>query len=97
MNALVSTLLRHIGSIIAAFLVWWSVAVLIGLALYQVWPLSPVLGDSSEGVQAFSFMAGVSLGRHWQNIPGNVLGFILALYAFRALCPNYRPANVKHM
>jgi urea transporter len=85
-----ATLGRHVGGIILAAIVWWAVTILIGLALFQIWPpeLIPVSGD--EGGRSFSIMLGVSLGRNWQNIPANVLGFVSALYAFRALCPKYK-------
>jgi hypothetical protein len=38
-------------------------------------------------------MLGVSLGQNWQNIPANILGFVSALYAFRALCPKIEFVN----
>jgi len=70
-----------------AAITWWAVTILIGLALFQIWPpvSFPVSGEISEGT--FSIMLGVSLGQNWQNIPANILGFVSALYAFRALCP----------
>ena len=88
-----TTLGQHIGSIILAIIVWWAVTVLVGLVLFQIWPpeLIPVSGDENTG--RFSIMLGVSLGRNWQNVPANVLGFVSALYAFRALCPTYRQAG----
>jgi hypothetical protein len=46
--------------------------VLVGLLMYAIWP-------SSEN----EFVAGVSLQS--QKMPGNVLGFILALYGFGSL------------
>jgi len=78
---------RHVGSIILAAITWWAVTILIGLALFQIWPPTsfPIGGEKSGGI--FSIMLGVSLGQNWQNIPANTLGFVSALYAFRALCP----------
>ena len=81
------TILRHITGILMAMVAWWAIAVLGGLALYTIWPPEPLAELSGADVRTVSFMAGVSLGSHWQNIPGNVLGFIAALYAFRAICP----------
>lgn len=77
-----TTLLQHIGAILGAFAVWWSATVLIGLALSGLWPPDLAV-PSCEG--GYSFTAGVSLGNHWQNIPGNLIGFIAALYTFRAM------------
>lgn len=87
MKITLATIGRHVGSIILAAITWWAVTILIGLALFQVWPpvSIPVSGENSGGT--FSIMLGVSLGRNWQNIPANVLGFVSALYAFRALIP----------
>ena len=81
---------RHVGSIILAAITWWAVTILIGLALFQIWPpvSFPVSGENSGGT--FSIMLGVSLGQNWQNIPANILGFVSALYAFRALLPKYK-------
>lgn len=78
-----SILLRHSAAILGAFCVWWSTAVLLGLALYGLWP--PDL-SAPPGQEGYSLTAGVSLGRHWQNIPGNIIGFVAALYTFRAMC-----------
>ena len=86
-----STVLRHVGAILAALAVWWSAAVLIGLGLYAAWPPDLAAPDPGAG-RTHSFMAGVSLGRHWQNFPGNVVGFIAALYTFRAMCRRSPPA-----
>ena len=85
-----ATIGQHAGSIILAFIVWWAVTILVGLALFQVWPpeLIPISGEESG--RSFSIMLGVSLGQNWQNIPANILGFVSALYAFRALCPKYK-------
>ncbi len=77
--------MQHIGGIIGALCAWWAVAVIVGLMLYTIWPSSFPPNDSLEGVRSFSFMAGIALGSHWQNIPGNILGFVLALYTFRYL------------
>ena len=90
MRYFITTISRHAGSIMLAFIVWWAVTILIGLALFQVWPLELIPVSGEEGARSFSIMLGVSLGQNWQNIPANLLGFISALYAFRALCPNYK-------
>ncbi len=81
---------RHALGIILAATTWWSVTILIGLALFQIWPPEsfPVSGEQTG--RSFEFMLGVSLGRNWQNLPANILGFVSALYAFRALCPKYK-------
>ena len=55
--------------------------------LRLVWPPSFSKNEILEG--SFSFMAGVSLGPHWQNIPGNILGFVLSLYTFRLISTKY--------
>jgi hypothetical protein len=85
-----ATIGRHAGGVILATMVWWAVTILVGLALFQIWPpeLIPVSGEQSGG--SFSIMLGVSLGQNWQNIPANILGFVSALYAFRALTPKYK-------
>lgn len=85
-----ATLGRHAGSILLALIVWWAVTILVGLALFQIWPpeLIPASGDENQGT--FSIMLGVSLGQNWQNIPANFLGFVAALYAFRALIPLHK-------
>jgi len=64
-------LLREVGGIVAAFIAWWAVAVLLGMVIFALWP------------PGGSFTAGISLEP--QHIPGNALGFVLALYAFRAV------------
>lgn len=61
--------MKDVGGVFAAFVAWWSVAVLLGMLFFAIWP------------PGHSFTAGLSLEP--QNVPGNVLGFILALYAFR--------------
>jgi hypothetical protein len=72
--------LRELGGIVAAFVAWWAVAVLLGMAMFALWP------------PGGSYTAGVSLEP--QNIPGNILGFVLALYAFRAVTrPNTPTAH----
>lgn len=88
-----TTLGRHVGSIILAAITWWAVTILIGLALIQIWPpvSFPISGETNGGT--FSIMLGVSLGQNWQNIPANILGFVSALYAFRALCPKIKLAQ----
>ena len=65
-------LMLDLVGILGAFVAWWSMAVLVGIGMYAIWPAE----DST-------FIAGVSLAP--QNVPGNFIGFILALYAFRAL------------
>ena len=65
-------LVRELIGILGALIAWWAMAVMVGIAMYAIWP-------STES----SFIAGVSLAP--QNIPGNLIGFILALYAFRAI------------
>ena len=89
MKTLLQTVLRHITGIFIAMIVWWAITALSGLALYMAWPPTPVAEITGAEGQWVSFMAGVSLGEHWQNIPGNVLGFISSVYAFRAICPKY--------
>lgn len=88
-----ATLGRHAMGIILAATTWWAVTILIGIALFQIWPpvSFPVNSENSGGT--FSIMLGVSLGQNWQNIPANILGFVSALYAFRALCPKYKVAE----
>ena len=85
-----ATLGRHAMGTILAAITWWAVTILVGLVLFQIWPPEsfPVSSEQSGG--SFSIMLGVSLGQNWQNIPANILGFISALYAFRALCPKYK-------
>ena len=63
--------LHELGGIAAAFVAWWAVAVMLGIAMFALWP------------PAGSHTAGLSLEP--QNVPGNALGFVLALYAFRAI------------
>jgi urea transporter len=89
MRSSVATVVRHMGGIVLALIAWWSVTILVGLALFQIWPpeLIPVRGDNAN---SFSMMLGVSLGRNWQNVPANLFGFVAGLYAFRALCPIYK-------
>jgi len=82
----VSTYLRHIGAILGACCIWWLVAVMFGLGLYSLWPPDLTIPDQ-DNRRTFSFIAGAHLGRHWQNVPGNLIGFIAALYTFRALYP----------
>ena len=93
MKSFLATLGQHLGSIILAHITWWAVTILVGLALFQIWPPQLASNVGSEGLKTSSIMLGVSLGRNWQNVPANILGFISALYAFRALCPKYELAN----
>ena len=62
----------EILGIVGAMVAWWSVTVLIGLAMYAIFPSSDT-----------SFVAGLELEP--QNVPGNLAGFIAALFAFRSL------------
>jgi len=64
-------LIRDIPGILGAFLIWWAAAVLLGMAMFAIWPPGK------------SYTAGIALDP--QNLPGNILGFILALYAFRRI------------
>jgi hypothetical protein len=69
-------MLRRIGrelvGIIGALVAWWSLAVMIGILMYAIFPTTDT-----------SFVAGLELKS--QNVPGNFAGFIAALFAFRAL------------
>jgi hypothetical protein len=81
---------QHLGSIILALIVWCAGTILVGLALFQIWPPQLVSSVNSESLGATSIMLGVSFGQTWQNVPANILGFISALHAFQALCPKYK-------
>jgi hypothetical protein len=63
---------RELAGIVGALITWWAVTVLIGLLMYAIFPATGT-----------SFTAGLELES--QNVPGNVIGFILALFAFRAV------------
>ena len=63
--------IRDITGILGAFVIWWAAAVLLGMAMFATWPPGK------------SYTAGIALDL--QNIPGNILGFVLALYAFRRI------------
>lgn len=65
------TLLRDILGILGAFVIWWAAAVILGMVMFAIWPPGK------------SYVAGITLD--FQNIPGNILGFIFALYAFRQI------------
>lgn len=65
-------ILLELLGILGAFIAWWALAVIVGLLMYAIFPAT-----------ASSFTAGISLEP--QNIPGNLIGFIAALYAFRAV------------
>jgi hypothetical protein len=81
-----SAIKRNCYGIVSSCCVYWSTAVAVGLVLYKIFPPSfQVHAVSSSDIQVFSYMAGVSFGEHWQNIPGNIAGFILALYTFRSI------------
>jgi hypothetical protein len=74
--------LHELGGIAAAFVAWWAVAVVLGIAMFALWPPTG------------SHTAGLSLEP--QNVPGNALGFVLALYAFRAITrPRKEPSGVQ--
>jgi len=90
MKFFLATLGQHVGGIILAAIVWWAVTILVGLALFQIWPPELVPVGGVESGDTYSIILGVSLGRNWQNLPANALGFISALYAFRALTPKYK-------
>ena len=68
--------MRRIGlellGIVGALTAWWAVTVLIGLLTYAIYPATDT-----------SFTAGLELEP--QNVPGNLAGFIAALFAFRAV------------
>ena len=63
---------RELAGIVGAVITWWAFAVLIGLLMYAIFPATGP-----------SFTAGLELEP--QNVPGNVAGFIAALFAFRAV------------
>jgi hypothetical protein len=65
-------IIREFVGILGAFVAWWALAVMVGLLMYAILPPT-----------TSSFGAGVSLDL--QNIPGNMIGFIAGLYAFRAV------------
>jgi Na+/H+-dicarboxylate symporter len=65
-------IVQEFVGILGAFIAWWALAVMIGLLMYAIFPPT-----------TSSFGAGVSFEP--QNVPGNVAGFIAALYAFRAI------------
>lgn len=73
------SLLRDAGGILGAFVAWWATAVLLGMLLFSIWPPGE------------SYTAGISLEP--QNIPGNALGFVLALFAFRAMTRHQEPSS----
>lgn len=81
---------RHAMGIILAATTWWAVTILVGLALFQIWPPELIPVSNGQTGRSFEIMLGVSLGGNWQNIPANILGFVSALYAFRASCPKYK-------
>lgn len=66
----------EILGVVGAFIAWWALAVIVGLLMYAIFP-----------PRATTFTAGVSLEP--QNVPGNLIGFIIALYAFRAITRRY--------
>ena len=63
---------RELVGIIGALVAWWSLAVMIGILMYAIFPTTDT-----------SFVAGLELKP--QNVPGNLAGFIAALFAFRAV------------
>lgn len=63
-------LLQDLVGILGAFVAWWSSVVLISLLMYEIWPPPP--GPFGTALEP-------------QDIPGNAFGFVLALYAFRAV------------
>ncbi|HUG67851.1 MAG TPA: hypothetical protein VMM76_08865 [Pirellulaceae bacterium] len=74
------SVLREAGGILGAFVAWWATAVLLGMLMFAIWP------------PGGSYTAGITLEP--QNIPGNALGFILALFAFRAMTRPKEPSSV---
>lgn len=72
------SMLRDTGGILGAFIAWWATAVLLGMLLFSIWPPGE------------SYTAGISMEP--QNIPGNALGFVLALFAFRAMTRPKEPS-----
>jgi hypothetical protein len=73
--------LTEAGGILGAFVAWWATAVLLGMLMFMIWP------------PGGSYTAGISLEP--QNIPGNALGFVLALFAFRAVTRPREPSSVE--
>jgi hypothetical protein len=64
-------LLRDAAGVIAAVVTLWVVALLVGLAVSAAWPPA---GTHTAGLAVDS-----------RNLPGTLLGFVLALYVFRAV------------
>ena len=77
-------IVQEFAGILGAFIAWWALAVMIGLLMYAIFPPT-----------TSSFGAGVS--HEPQNVPGNVAGFIAALYAFRVVTrqPNEGDERIK--
>ena len=63
---------RELVGIIGVLVAWWSLVVMIGILIYAIFPTTDT-----------SFVAG--LEPKPQNVPGNLAGFIAALFAFRAV------------
>jgi hypothetical protein len=73
-------ILKDLGGIAAAMVACWAIMILLGMLMFAIWP------------PGTSYTAGISLEP--QNVPGNLLGFILALYVFRSVTtPRSRAAN----
>lgn len=64
-------LLRDAAGVIAALVTLWLVALLVGLAVSAIWPPA---GPQTAGLPVDS-----------RNLPGVLLGFVPALYVFRAV------------
>ena len=67
---------RELIGIFIAFMAWWALALVIGLVMYAAFPSSvPLLAASSASLDL-------------QAVPGDVIGFVAALYAFRGVTKN---------
>ena len=62
---------RYIVGAIGLLLVWFVVAVVIGLGMAMLFP--PSSGRSMAGI-----------GFDWRNLPGTVLGLLAGIQSFRA-------------
>jgi Na+/H+-dicarboxylate symporter len=63
--------IRYVVGAVGFLLVWFVVAVVIGLGMAMLFP--PGRGN---------FMVGVSLD--WRNLPGTILGLLAGVQSFRA-------------
>lgn len=62
---------RYIVGVVGFLLVWFVVAVVIGVVMALLFPLP-----------GRSFVAGIALD--WRNLPGTLLGLLAGLHSFRA-------------